>query len=295
MYDSILVPTDGSDHAVRAAEHGRVLARAFDATVHVLAVVDVEGADGPFGRGPDDALLEERDADAQDAVESTRAVLDGVDEVRTAVLRGTPSETILDYATDNDVEVIAMGTHGRTGIDRLVAGSVTERVLRLADVPVMAVRAAGDPPGAERYDQVLVPTDGSEAAAAAVDHGVAVAERFDARVHAVNVVDVANLAVSHTYGPPEQLVEGLRSAGEEATEQVAERARAAGLDVETHVVEGVPAEHLLTYAEDSGVDLIAMGTAGRSGLERVLLGSTTERIVRRADVPVLTVRPPDEG
>lgn len=294
MYDTILVPTDGSDHAVRAAEHGRVLARAFDATVHVLAVVDVEGAAGPFGRGPDEALVEELEADGEDAVESARSVLDGVDAVRTAVLRGTPSETILDYAEDNDVDLIAMGTHGRTGLDRYVSGSVTERVVRLADVPVVTVRAGGRLPDAEAYEEVLVPTDGSEAAAAAIDHGVAIAERFDGRVHAVNVINVADLAVNHTYGPPGELLEGLQSAGEAATERVADRARAAGLDAETRVVEGYPTGDLLSYAEDNDVDLVAMGTHGRSGLERVLLGSTTERMIRRAAVPVLAVHPPGE-
>jgi nucleotide-binding universal stress UspA family protein len=209
--------------------------------------------------------------------------------VTTGVVTGDPTETILDYADDHDVDVISMGTHGRTGLDRYVAGSVTERVVRLADVPVLTVRATGRSPSDVSYDEVLVPTDGSEAAAAAIDHGLAIAQSTHARVHAVNIVDVGDVAARPNYTPPTELMDSLESEGEAATDRIATEARERGLDATTEVREGFPASDLLDYADEHDIDLIAMGTAGHTGLGRYLLGSTTERIVRHAEMPVLAV------
>jgi nucleotide-binding universal stress UspA family protein len=124
MYDAILVPTDGSRLADRAATHALDLAAAFDATVHAISVV-------PPGRD---------DADADAAVD---AVADRASDrsipVETAVLDGVPYRAILDYVQDEGVDLVVMGTHGRTGLDRYLLGSVTERVVRAAPVPVLTV------------------------------------------------------------------------------------------------------------------------------------------------------------
>lgn len=294
MYDTVLVPTDGSDHAVRAAEHGRYLAGLFDATVHLLHVVDVETTTGLLGGEPPDDLLADLEEEGRRVLETTRTGLSGVDEVETVVRRGDPVETILEYAAERDVGLLAMGTHGRTGLDRYVTGSVTERVVRRADAPVLTVRAT-DRSHVEGYEEVLVPTDGSDAAEAAVDHGLAVAERAGARVHAVNVVDVGSLGASSGNVPPTRLVDRLEADGRAASERVAARARERGLEVVTEVTEGFPAVELLDYTEERDVDLCVMGTAGRTGLNRYLLGSTTERIVRHAEVPVLAVNARTQG
>ena len=294
MYDTILVPTDGSDHAVRAAEHGLFLARLFDAEVHLLNVVDVQAAAGIFDAGGvDRAFVERLEADGEAAIESIEAVADETDALQTALVRGEPADAILDYAEEHGAELIAMGTHGRSGVNRYIAGSVTERVVRLAEVPVLTARADDGTSFAGDYDEILVPTDGSEPAAAAIDHGLAIAEAADARVHAVNVVDVGGLAAGSEYARVGDLREHLRDAGERATEEIATRARDAGLDAVTAVREGPPAKTLLSYVDDKGVDLVTMGTAGRTGINRYLLGSTTERIIRHSDAPVLAVNARD--
>jgi len=289
MYDTILVPTDGSDHAVRAAKHGLALARLFDATVRVLTVVDVEGATGPFDEADaDEELVSQLEAAGDDAIESVEAVATESDRLQTDVVTGTPAEAILDYTASHDVDMVAMGTHGRTGLDRYVTGSVTEHVVRHAEVPVLSVRAGSHAdPG--QYDDVLIPTDGSEYASVAIDHGLAIAEQADARIHAVNVVDLGDLAASPNLTAPTEMASEFESAGKDATDAIASRARDAGLDVSTEVHEGIPAKDLLQYANGNGVDLIAMGTHGRTGLSRYLLGSTTERIIRHAEMPVLAV------
>lgn len=290
MYDTILVPTDGSGHSVRAAEHGYYLARLFDATVHVINVVDVQRAGGMFDAGGvDQAFVDRLKEEGKEAVETVEAVGDERDAVKTAVVTGDPAETILEYADDHGADMIAMGTHGRTGLDRYVAGSVTERVVRLATVPVLTVRATDRSRIAGDYDDVLVPTDGSETAAAAVDHGLAIAQPADARIHAVNIVDVGGLVASPDNTPPPEVLERLTSEAEAMTDRIATHARELELEAVTAVREGFPARDLLEYTEENDIDLVAMGTAGRTGLNRYLLGSTTERLIRHAEMPVVAI------
>jgi nucleotide-binding universal stress UspA family protein len=153
-----------------------------------------------------------------------------------------------------------MGTHGRTGIHRYVAGSVAERVVRLSPVPVLTARETETSEDPGEYDDILVPTDGSEYAAVAIEHGLAIAERFDARIHAVNIIDVGAITVGPDATPPTDLVERLTEQGNEAVEQIARRARDQGLDVTTEVREGAPAKGILGYVEENQIDLITMGT-----------------------------------
>ncbi|MFD1564785.1 universal stress protein [Haloarchaeobius amylolyticus] len=133
MYQEILVPTDGSDGTRQSLTHGLTLAERFDATIHALSVVP----EGPLGT----LQTDEGHPAAERAVErvETEATREGVDAV-TAVEQGVPHEEILAYADDHDIDMIVMGTQGRTGLDRVLVGSVTERIVRMADIPVVTVR-----------------------------------------------------------------------------------------------------------------------------------------------------------
>ncbi|MFB6141382.1 MAG: universal stress protein [Halosimplex sp.] len=291
MYESILVPTDGSAHANRAARHAASLAAAFGATVRVLGVADVERAAGPFDvGGVDESFVERIEAECDRAVEETARLVGDDVRVERAVVEGTPAEAILDYVDDHGLDAVAMGTRGRRGLARVVSGSVAQHVVRHARVPVLTVRETEAEPVTD-YDDVLVPTDGSDAAAGAVEHALGVARAFDATVHALNVVDVGALATGTGVEPTSTRMERMTEAGEAATEAIAERARQAGLDAVATVEHGFPAVELLDYVDERSIDVVAMGTHGRTGFDRVLLGSTTERIVRRSPVPVLSVHP----
>lgn len=292
MYDTILVPTDGSEHSIRAAEHGSTLASAFDASMSVIAVADVDAAGGVFSAGGvDEEFVERLRAESETAIEAVLAAIDAPTAIETEVIQGTPSDAILEYAAASEADVIAMGTHGRTGIDRYIAGSVTERVVRLSDVPVLTVRAGDGREEVDGYDEILIPTDGSEAADAAVAHGLAIAERTGADVHAVSVIDVVDILDSPGDSVSAAYMDRLESAGEDATGRIASRARELGLDAVARVETGQPARTIQDYAVDHDIDLITMGTAGRTGVERYLLGSTTERVIRNAPMPVLAVTP----
>jgi nucleotide-binding universal stress UspA family protein len=138
MYDAILFPTDGSEGADAALSHALALAETFDATLHVLYVADSNrDSVTTVGREVVDALETEGQSVVDDVVERARAAgVSTVDEV----VQGGPHRTIVDYADARDVDVIVMATHGRTGLDRYLLGSVTAKVVRTSPVPVLTVK-----------------------------------------------------------------------------------------------------------------------------------------------------------
>jgi len=139
------------------------------------------------------------------------------------------------------------------------------------------------------YDHVLVPTDGSAGMERVVDHAASLARKHEATLHALYVVNTAGLSNLPMETSMESVSEGLREEGETALEAVARQVPEA-VSLQRSTVEGAPAGEIVDYATGEGCDLIVMGTHGRSGVDRLLLGSVAERVVRRSPVPVLTVR-----
>ncbi|MFB6150416.1 MAG: universal stress protein [Haloarculaceae archaeon] len=149
------------------------------------------------------------------------------------------------------------------------------------------------------YSEILVPTDGSDLALRALDEALRVGGTGDATIHVLYVVDDATVAeVTRSSGVDDVSVgpdvnrtfDRYEAAGERAIEEVRDAAAERGVDVAAGVRRGFPAEEILAYARENDVDVIVMGTHGRRGIERYLLGSTTERVLRRAPVPVVAVR-----
>lgn len=144
------------------------------------------------------------------------------------------------------------------------------------------------------YDRILVPTDGSPAADAAVEHAVTIADRFDSTVHALYVVDATAYSTLEA-GGNEIVVDALEEEGRNAVRRISDAADEADLPVIEAVESGAAYSSILEYADEEDIDMIVMGTHGRQGLDRYLLGSVTERVVRTADQPVLTVRMDDDA
>lgn len=138
------------------------------------------------------------------------------------------------------------------------------------------------------YDKILLPTDGSEGMGPVIDHAVSLANTHDATLHAVYVVNTASLNDLPMESSWEGLSQALRKEGEKALEEVTEQAGT--IPVETTMLEGAPSRVIVEYAEDESCDIIVMGTHGRSGVNRLLLGSVAERVVRTSTVPVMTIR-----
>jgi len=155
------------------------------------------------------------------------------------------------------------------------------------DAPTPDVALGANP---TLYDDVLVPTDGSEGTAAAVRHAGAIAAAFDATIHVLSVVDTRNRFESPSAGlAADAWLETQREHAETAIEGTVDDLPA-GLDVERVVAEGVPKTEILDYVEERGMDMIVMGTHGRTGIDHYLIGSVAEKVIRRSPVPVVTVR-----
>ena len=281
-FERILIPTDGSDTAAAAVDHGLSLAAAYGASVEFLFVADVYA----MSTVPESREAREQGQAVVDSLVD-RAEDEGV-AAEGSVRTGFPHEEILDETAAAGADLVVLSSHGRTGVGRYLLGSVTEKVVRLSDVPVLTVHT-GDVEAA--YDRVLAPTDGSDTAARAVGAAVGVAHEFDAALDVLSVVETTGVGFDVR---SEQYRTQYEEAAARIVDEAVERGRAAGVEaVEGAVRFGTPHEEILAYAEEAGTDLVVMGTRGRTGLDRYLLGSVAERTLRLADVPVLTVPAPN--
>jgi len=285
VIDSILIPTDGSEGAIAGAKYGIALASRTGADVHVLSVVEAGGETDDL----DDGVLSTLEANAQEGAETVAQLAHEFDEeldVTTAVERGTPFQSIREYAHRRDIDMIAIGTKGRSGLERVLLGSVTENVLRTARTPVLAVPPDADVAAIDdvAFGDMLLPTDGSEGAAIAIEWGVALAMLLDSTVHSVYSMDATAFGGAQD---PRELLDALERRGKAALEAVRERAGA--VDVSESIANGAPAAVITEYATDRDVDLIVMGTHGRTGIGQWFLGSVTENVVRQTAVPVFCV------
>lgn len=298
MYDRMLIAVDGSDEARRAARRGLHLARVFDATVTVLSVVERKALQ-LTETSAEEAELRERGERALTEIEELASELG--QSVTTTLTEGKPAVRISEYAVEQDADLIVVGRQGLTGLGRRLLGGVTEQVLHRSDVPVFVVPDEGADGEIEAdYSRVLVTTDGSENADAAIPHGTAIARRYDSDVHVLNVVDIqAAGGVFHAGGLETEFVERLDARGQATVDSAASKIEdaAPALSVTTAVerttsFEGVAAG-VREYVQNHDIDLVVMGSHGRSNLRRQLIGSVASTVLRTVDVPVLVVKRPD--
>ncbi|MFC7070985.1 universal stress protein [Halobaculum lipolyticum] len=289
-FADIVVGTDGSEPGGAAVETAYALAAALGARVHPCTVVD------PYPTGQRLTDLRRHRAAAADLVDRLRDRADraGVDADPT-VREGRPHAELTAYAAETDADLIVVGTHGRGGARRALLGSVAEKLIRTADVPVL-VTHEGDDAGRTwgPESRLLVATDGSDAARPAERVGVGLAASLDARLAAVSVVDEA--AALSTVGGGMlggDTIAAVKRALDERADRALTRVSAladdAGVDADSTVLVGEPGAAIRDYAADTDTDLIVVGTHGRGGIRRVVIGSIAERVIRGADRPVLVV------
>jgi nucleotide-binding universal stress UspA family protein len=203
------------------------------------------------------------------------------ERVEYQVKNGDAPQVILQAARELGADLIVLGTHGRSGLDRIVTGSVAENVLRHAECPVLAFRARPEDPELGEIGLVLHPTDFSERSRAALQVARALAQSLDALLLLLRVVPERQF--DHMDADWEQL---------QALEAEVEKDESGGnLRVETRIVSGEPAAEILRTAGEVKAHLIVLGTHGRTGLARLLMGSVAEAIVRDAFCPTVVVKP----
>ncbi len=292
---NILVPTDFSEDANRAACYAATLSSRFGSDVAFLHIVSVFKRHASYlrERFPDlEELYAAAEKDAQELI-AKQASAAQTAKYRKVVLRGASiPEELLFYAADHEVDLIIMGTHGRTGIEHMLLGSVAERLIRNQKRPVMTIKYAfGNRLVKPDFRRILVPLDFSKCSESALEPAAALAQKFEADVQFVHVVeDIANPAYLG-FGDPSlfNMSPVIRERQIPMMQEVAEKAIPKEIKRDFHILEGRAHTEIIHFAEKNEVDLIVMSTHGLSGFEHLLLGSTTEKVVRKSPIPVLSV------
>ncbi|MCC6794979.1 MAG: universal stress protein [Candidatus Hydrogenedentes bacterium] len=298
---NILVPTDFSTYANYALKYAVAMAKQFAGTIHYVHVLDrsalagVRGNEMWLAESESHALIDSMREHATIRMTNLKQIADdeGV-KSETHVVLGNPTEEILRLAEQTDSTLIVMATHGRSGVEHLVFGSVAEKIVRQSPVPVLSVKHP-EHEFVKEYDmtleikRVLFPTDFSPFSDKALPFAKSFVKEFNATLiifHATEVPIVLPEVMSDSavqLGP--QLEDESRQLVQKMCENITD------VKVEGEVRVGTAFREIASYAERAGVDLIVVPTHGRSGLSHVLFGSVAEKVVRVARCPVLTIRP----
>ena len=294
MYKRMLVPLDGSELSEVAFPYAKELAGRLDLEVILLHVHNPEEGEAvPLHQAYIERKAEIMKRQTEEMRQKTGIGQGGkAIQVRGELVVGYPAAEILSYAENNDIDLILMATHGRSGIKRWAMGSVAEKVLRASKVPVWLVRAGV--PEETVYDKwpertMLVPLDGSELAEAVLPHVKALAKQRGAEPVDVVLFGVCEPLVESGYYIPDvpMTLEELK----EYLAKVEKRLKEAGLRVRSEVRKGKPAEQIVEYASKNPFNLIVMSTHGRSGLGRWVFGSVADKVLHGASSPIFLVRP----
>lgn len=297
MTDTILVPLDGSELAEQALAHAAALARALGVRVTLArvpesVVVPVVSA-GIWITHEVEAAEARGQAEAYLQALAASPVFAGL-EVGHVIPSVPVAAGLLDAIEAERPQLVVMTTHGRSGLQRVLLGSVADKLVRSSPAPVYLVRAS-ETPREPVFDRILIPLDGSELSRAALEPAQALARATGASLLLVRVPTVPGYTtvIPENAGMiPALLREETLHAGD-YLEGLAQPLRDAGLSVDTEaavVMAGTVAEGLLAAARQHAAGLIMMTTHGRSGIGRWLFGSVADGIVRHAEVPVWLIR-----
>lgn len=291
----VLCPTDFSDTSLKALRHAAAIARWYGApldVVHVmsegLAPVALTGI--PLSPDVTQEILRKGQESLRTWIEEAK--LDGP-EPTLAVLSGHAVEGILGYARDVSADFIVLGTHGRSGLDRVLIGSVAERVLHHAPCPVLTIPPSAEPANAHpavRFARILYATDFSPESEAALAMALRLAQENQAELTLLHVLEALNESDVETIAHY-RIADYLRLRKDEAAERLTALVPDSARDwakLHERLEIGPSAKTILKVAKEIDADLICMGAQGHGDLAVAIFGSTTQTVVRRATCPVLT-------
>lgn len=296
----ILCPVDFSNCSERALEHAVALAKWYHAR---LAVLHVHPLPVPVAMATPGIMPSELVPIPLAPVERAQLVAALESLVSTPRIAGPHIDTLLDEDVDVastivrraaslPADLVVIGTHGRSGFERFLLGSVAEKVLRGADCPVLTVPPHVDPEAVHHpslFPQILCPLDFSKASARALEYASSLAHDAGAHVTLLHVVDLPEDMPEP--GAPD--LSGYRATRFKAAGRALESAAVAiqnGNHVSQSILIGKPYREILRVAGELEPDLIVMGVQGRSAIDLGFFGSTTQHVVRRAACPVLTLK-----
>lgn len=297
-FQRILCATDLSDYSNSAVIQAIGMAREFGATLYICHVIDLplvtlHGAAFVY----QEDQIEEMKVGALDQI---KGLVTGSELTWEAIVETGPvSSTLCRLADEKQADLVIVSTHGHTGIKRLFLGSVTEKLLRTIGSPLMVVTPPEKAGTTQKqfkgfgFKQIMVGCDFSADSGRAVEYGFSLAQEFEAVIHLVHVVEpfVYRDAMLPEGVKMEALSE-VATGCQQRLEDLVPKDAHNWCKVELACESGKPFQVLKTYAEAHEVDLIVLGVRGHSLVETLLLGSTTDRVIRRVACPVLSVCPP---
>lgn len=295
MYTRMLIPLDGSQVAEQVLPYARCLAKALTIPVDLLEVADIETlrllANPERGRYLD-TLLSEKMENSESYLETVAQSFEGT-PVTCIVEKGKAEDVVIERAAADKSTLIVMATHGRSGIQRWVLGSVTDKVLHGSNNHLFLIRAQDQAKaeGEALLKKVIVPLDGSPVAEMVLPYVIDLAKKMRLEVVLVRSFALPAATADEYQTYTDELI-GLIEA--EARDYLAEKVKemkGKGLQNVSSVVNvGYGAEEIITLARKTPDNFIAMCTHGRSGVKRFVLGSVTDRVVRHSGDPVLIIR-----
>src|SRR5262245_9014788 len=298
MYSKILIPLDGSKTAEKVLPYARYLAGMFKIPVELLAVIDIAEIAAHMAAEKArflDNMIEAGVKHSASYLNSVASTLRDV-EIRCLVERGKAEEVIIEKGAADRATLVTMATHGRSGLNRFLLGSVAEKVLRGTTNPLLLVRATEEmeSTNAVAFNSMVVPLDGSELAESVLPMVAGLAKKLGAEVQLFRAYHFPYNAYTgdeNYYGADyDEMIRSLREEADEYLEKKAAQVKSLGVEkVRCVTKEGYAGDEIISLAARTPGNLIAMCSHGRSGVKRWLLGSVTESVVRHGADPVLVI------
>jgi nucleotide-binding universal stress UspA family protein len=296
-FDKILCTTDLSELSNRSMSAGVALAKEFNSKLYVCHVVDltIQAAYGDVVLAP----LELQNQTTEYALDHISEFIGEQDvDWEALVTTGHPSDEIAKLVSDHHIDLTVVATHGRSGLKRLVLGSVTERLMRILPCPLLIVKSLeSDDTTIQHLDlkieKILVGCDFSPYSELAFQYGLSLAQEFESEVHLVHVVETPAYKgmMKFTVNQGEEFENELHGRIKEKLTHMIPRESVAWCDPKIVLLGGHPHEEIIKHASLNNIDLIVLGIRGRNLFEALFTGSTTDRVLRQSSCPVLSVCP----
>jgi nucleotide-binding universal stress UspA family protein len=285
--EKLLLATDGSQFGEGAIREAIQLAKKCSSKLSALSVIETNPEYATIAP----QLLEKAEKAAREHLESVKAQAkkEGVD-ITTSILEGEDSYNyISEEAAKNKISMIIMGRRGKTGLKRLVMGSTTARVIGHAPCNVLVVPRAAQ----VEFKNILVATDGSRHAAAAASEAIGIAKKNNGKLIVLAVVPSESMQpmdIVHSEMSRDVIAAKELSLAENSAKAVKAAAQKEGVAVEAFIMGGRPADAIVQTAKEKNVDVIMLGSHGKTGVDKLLMGSVAERVIVLASCAVLVVK-----
>ena len=284
MYEKMLVPLDGSELAEQAIPYVERLAQKLKSEV-ILITVCLPG-------DPLERALAEYVKRRAEKIQSLGM------KARSLCIEGEPAVSIINFAEKNNVGLIVISTHGKTGVGQWPLGNIANKVVQRSNIPVFLVRSShpGKTPAGSELRKILVNLDGSHFSEAIIPYVEKLAKGMNSEVTLLRVIESAKLPQLAAYREREKYEKDFMAKMEREAERYLDKKKTAmeskGVNVNSAFLIGKPVEAILQYAEDKSSNLLALTTHGFSGIAKWAYGSVASKLIEGSPKPILLVRPP---